>query len=257
MSVLNGIRGILFDLDGVFFVGNQMIAGSDRLVAHLKQKRIPCRFVTNTTTQTRSTIAEKLQAMGLPIQSDQIISTPSAALAYMRQQAYGSCHLLVADAVKPEFNSFPCDDHHPDAVVIGDIGDAWNYQILNKVFLMLKNGAQLIALHKNKFWQTEDGLRMDIGAFVTGLEYVSDKQAVVIGKPSQAFFQLAVDQLKLPAIDVLMVGDDIDSDVGGAQRAGLKGVLVRTGKYRADYAASSPIQPDLVVDSVADLIDFL
>lgn len=257
MSALNGIRGILFDLDGVFFVGNQMIPGADALIAHLKQKRVPCRYVTNTTTYTRSEIASKLQAMGMPILADDIISTPSAALSYMRHQAYRTCHLLVADSVKQEFGDFPSDDINPDVVVIGDIGDAWSYQLLNKVFLMLKNGAHLIALHKNKFWQTEDVLRMDIGAFVAGLEYVADKQAMVIGKPSQAFFQLAIEPLNLPASEVLMVGDDIDADVGGAQRAGLKAALVRTGKYRAEYAASSKVQPDWIFDSVAALTQLI
>ncbi|MGY6277590.1 TIGR01458 family HAD-type hydrolase [Methylomonas sp. MgM2] len=257
MTDFNGIRGMLFDLDGVFYVGDRMIACADKLIARLKQKQIPCRYVTNTTTQTRSAIADKLQAMGLPIQVGEIVSTPSAALSYLRQQAYRSCYLLVDERIKQEFEDFPRDETQPDAVVIGDIGDAWNYDLLNKAFLMLKGGSQLIALHKNKFWQTEDGLRMDIGAFVAGLEYVTDRPAVVIGKPSPAFFRLAVDQLKLPASDVLMIGDDIDSDVGGAQQAGLKAALVRTGKYREEYAKSSAVRPDWILDSVADLIDLI
>jgi len=255
MAKLGGIKGVLFDLDGVFYVGNRMIDGADKLIATIKQKGIPCRYVTNTTTQTRLSIAGKLQAMGLSILEDEIVSTPSVALSYLHQQAYRSCYFLLNDAVKQEFQSLPNVDTNPDAVVIGDIGDAWNYALLNKVFRMLMSGAELVALHKNKFWQTEEGLRLDIGAFVTGLEYVSDKQAVVIGKPSPAFFQLAVDQLQLPVAQVLMVGDDIDSDVGGAQQAGLKAALVRTGKYRPEYAASSLIKPDLVVDSVAGLIE--
>lgn len=253
MASLAEVRGILFDIDGVLYVGNQMIAGADTIIAQIKQKQIPCRFITNTTTQSRDAIARKLQALGLPIQSHEIISTPSAALMYLRQQAYPSCHLLVAEAVRQEFEDFPCSELNPRAVVIGDIGSAWNYEILNKVFKMLMAGAELIALHKNKFWQTDEGLRMDIGAFVAGLEYVTGKQATIIGKPSPAFFKLAIQQLKLPASQVVMIGDDIDSDVGGAQRAGLKGVLVRTGKFRPEYAAASNIEPDAVIDSVADL----
>ncbi len=249
--------GILFDIDGVLFVGNRMITGADAVLAHVRQKRIPCRFVTNTTTQTRDAISKKLQAMGLDIQSREIISTPSAALMYLKQKGHRTCHLVVADEVECEFESFPRSDANPDAVVIGDIGSAWNYELLNRVFGMLMNGAELIALHKNKFWQVEDGLRMDIGVFVSGLEYATGKQATIIGKPSPAFFDLAVAQLALPASQVVMIGDDIDSDVGGAQQAGLKGILVRTGKYRVEYAAASPIRPDIVIDSIADLIDFI
>ncbi|MDD2759247.1 MAG: TIGR01458 family HAD-type hydrolase [Methylomonas sp.] len=254
MACMDDISGILFDLDGVLFVGDRMIAGADTVVALVKQKQIPCRFITNTTTQSRDAIAQKLQGMGLSIQSREIISTPSAALLYLRQQGYRSCHLLVADEVKPEFEGIHESDLNPGAVVIGDIGSAWNYELLNKVFGMLMNGADLIALHKNKFWQTDEGLRMDIGAFVAGLEYVTGKQAAVIGKPSPAFFELAIRQLELPAARVVMIGDDIDSDVGGAQRAGLKGALVRTGKYRPEYAAASPIRPDYIFDSVADML---
>ncbi|MGR8930942.1 MAG: TIGR01458 family HAD-type hydrolase [Gammaproteobacteria bacterium] len=257
MDGVSDIKGILFDLDGVFYVGDQMIIGADALVSYLIEKQVACRYVTNTTTQSRASIAEKLQSMGLPIQSHEITSTPSAALAYLKQQGYRSCYLLVAESVKHEFDAFPQDDDRPDAVVIGDIGEAWTYSLLNRIFGMLMSGSRLIALHKNKFWQTQDGMRMDIGAFVAGLEYVSGQQAVVIGKPSPAFFQLAVDQLMLPAGQVMMVGDDIDSDVGGAQRAGLKGVLVRSGKYRAEYAEASSVRPDWTIDTVADLIDLI
>lgn len=254
MSNLSDIRGILFDLDGVFFVGDHAITGAAETIAHVKQRQIPCRYVTNTTTQSRDAMAQKLQAMGLAIQSHDIISTPHAALLYLRQQGFKSCHLLVADQVKPEFAEYSDDSNQPDAVIIGDIGDAWNYALLNRVFGMLMEGSQLIALHKGKFWQTSAGLHMDIGAFVAGLEYVTGKHAVIIGKPSEAFFSLAIQQLNLPTDQVLMVGDDIDSDVGGAQRSGLRGALVKTGKYRAEYAAASRIKPDWVLDSVADLV---
>jgi len=257
MAGLSKITGILLDLDGVFYVGNRMIPGADVLISQLAAKSLPFRYVTNTTTQTRVSIADKLQAMGLPIHHHEITSTPSVALTYLRRQGYRSCYLLLADAVKCEFEDFPQVNKDPEVVVIGDIGDAWNYRLLNSVFGMLMSGADLVALHKNKFWQTQEGMMMDIGAFVAGLEYVSGKQATIIGKPSPAFFRLAVEQLDLPVEQVLMVGDDIDSDVGGAQQAGLMAALVKTGKYRQEYAQASAVKPDLIVDSVADLINLL
>ena len=129
--------------------------------------------------------------------------------------------------------------------------------MLNEVFACLTRGAKLIAIHKNRFWQTEHGLQMDIGAFITGLEYAANTQAMLIGKPSADFFNMALTDLNMQSNEVLMVGDDIDSDVGGAQTAGLMGVLVRTGKYRQAYAESSAIKPDAVIDSVADLPELL
>ncbi len=137
--------------------------------------------------------------------------------------------------------------------MVGDIGNAWTYQMLNEVFACLMRGAKLIAMHKNRFWQTEHGLQMDIGAFIHGLEYASNTQAMIIGKPSTDFFNIALADMQLEAAQVLMIGDDIDSDIGGAQQAGIRAALVRTGKYRQAYADASNIKPDLLLDSVADL----
>ena len=119
---------------------------------------------------------------------------------------------------------------------------------------MLIGGARLMALHKGKSWQTEEGLRVDMGAFVAGLEYASDKTATVVGKPSPEFYRLALDSMGLGPTEVAMVGDDIDSDVGGAQAAGMKGVLVKTGKYRKAVAEALAVRPDLTIDSIADLM---
>ena len=162
-------------------------------------------------------------------------------------------HLLIRDSTRSEFSEFVQDDPNPDFVIVGDIGAAWNYELLNQVFNELMHGAELIAMHMNKYWQTEQGLQMDIGAFVAGLEFVSGKQATVIGKPSQDFFQLATDSLGLDPSQVLIVGDDIENDIGGGQASGLYAVLVKTGKYRDEVVRNSETTPDAVIDSIADL----
>jgi HAD superfamily hydrolase (TIGR01458 family) len=138
-------------------------------------------------------------------------------------------------------------------VVIGDIGNAWTYDLLNNVFRLVTNGAELVALHRNKFWQTEAGLQMDIGAFVAGLEYVTGKTATVTGKPSPEFFAAALSRIGLKPGEVAMIGDDIDTDIGAAQAQGMMGILVKTGKYREAYVRASKIKPDLVLDSIADM----
>jgi HAD superfamily hydrolase (TIGR01458 family) len=125
--------------------------------------------------------------------------------------------------------------------------------MLNEVFACLMRGAKLIAIHKNRFWQTESGLHMDIGAFIAGLEYASNTEAIIIGKPSLDFFKAALNDMQLNANEVLMIGDDIDSDIGGAQAADIKAALVRTGKYRKAYTEASAIKPDITLDSIADL----
>ncbi|MEX0963509.1 MAG: TIGR01458 family HAD-type hydrolase [Pseudohongiellaceae bacterium] len=246
------IQGVLFDLDGVIYIGDKLIAGASDVLASLRQQNIPYRFITNTSTRTVADVADKLRGLGLKVETDHIFSAVSATRAFLQQQVDPSVHFLIREAALDEFTEFRQDDPTPDYVVVGDIGAAWNYELLNRVFNELMNGAELIAMHMNKFWQGEDGLKMDIGAFVAGLEFVTGKQARIIGKPSQDFFQLATESLGLNCNEVCIVGDDIENDVGGGQAAGLRGILVRTGKFREEIAAGSEITPDAIIDSIAD-----
>jgi HAD superfamily hydrolase (TIGR01458 family) len=257
MKMKRPIRGILFDLDGVLYVENQVIDGARDTIHYVKERHIPHRFVTNTTTQSREALSQKSQALGLPIEPHEILSPPYAACLYLRRRRPRSCYFLVSDAVIDEFREFPFSEIAPDAITIGDIGRAWNYDLVNQIFHLVMAGAELVALHKGKFWQTQDGLRVDIGAFIAGLEYVTGVKATVIGKPSPAFFQSAIEELHCSKDEIVMIGDDIDADVGGAQQCGIRGLLVRTGKYRRNYVAASPISPDGVLDSIAQLVQYV
>jgi len=155
--------------------------------------------------------------------------------------------------VLEEFEGIRRDDANPEVIVIGDIGDRWNYGLMSELFSSLVSGAKLVALHKGRYFEGEDGLILDIGGFVAGLEYASGVSATVIGKPSPTFFQSAVADMGLQPDRVAMVGDDIEADVGGAQRAGLAGILVKTGKYRAHLVSTSSVRPDAVIESIADV----
>ena len=253
MNSLPAIKGVLFDLDGVLYVGKQAIAGAVAAVERIRASGMQCRFVTNTSTLSLASLQRKINALGFTVEREEIISAPQAALLYLRQQHDPVCRLLLADDVKQDFREFRQSDQEADHIVIGDIGDAWSYAVLNEVFHRLMDGARLIAIHKNRFWQTEHGLQMDIGGFVEALEYASGVKAMLIGKPAADFFAMALSDMGLQPGKAVMIGDDIDADVGGAQQAGLRGILVKTGKYRQAYADASPIRPDMVIDSVADL----
>lgn len=187
----SNVSGVLLDLEGVLFVGNQVIEGAIDAVEYLQNNKIPLRFMTNTTTQSRVSIAEKMQKMGFNAQTDNILTAPYAARYYLEQKGNISCYLLVDDEVKNEFAGFRQSEQHPDVIVIG--------------------------------------------------------------KPSSAFFYAGVDALKSPKERVVMIGDDIESDVVGAQRSGLMGALVKTGKYRKETCLSSTVTPDWILNSIADL----
>ncbi len=163
----------------------------------------------------------------------------------------------MGDDVKKDFAEFSRIDGPVNYIVIGDIGDKWSYPLMNQVFNDLMQGAKLIAIHKNRFWQTKHGLQMDIGGFIDALEYASGVKAMIIGKPSADFFQIALDDMGLQASEAAIIGDDIDADVGGGQQVGLKGILVKTGKYRQGYTEASAIKPDVIIDSIADLPEIL
>ncbi|MES2637113.1 MAG: TIGR01458 family HAD-type hydrolase [Pseudomonadota bacterium] len=257
MNTLPSTKGILFDLDGVLYIGSQAVKGATEAVGQIQASGIKCRFVTNTSTLSLISLQQKINALGFIIPYNQIISAPQATYLYFKRQQNPVCRLLLAEDVKNDFNEFIQPGKQINYIVIGDIGEKWSYVLLNQVFNDLMQGAKLIAIHKNRFWQTEHGLQMDIGGFIDALEYASGVKAMIIGKPSPDFFQIALDDMGLQASEAAIIGDDIDADVGGGQQAGLKGILVKTGKYRQNYAEASAIKPNVIIDSIADLPEIL
>ncbi|EIJ41147.1 HAD-superfamily subfamily IIA hydrolase, TIGR01458 [Beggiatoa alba B18LD] len=253
MADLSGIKGFLFDLDGVLYVDNTPIDGAIETVALLKKRKIACRFLTNTSTKSTATLYQKLKQMGFAIEQEEIISAPYATVLYLRQQPQARCYLLLAEDAKRDFREFPQTEDKPNFVVIGDIGDVWRYSLLNQVFQYMMAGAELIALHKNKFWQTANGLQLDIGSFITGLEYATGKTATVIGKPSSTFFELAMRDLRLSREQVAVIGDDVEADVAGGQACGMMGILVQTGKFRTEQVVKSGVKPDMIISSIKAL----
>jgi len=247
------IKGFLFDLDGVMYVGGEAIPGAADTISYLKSLSIPVRFCTNTTVLSNKSMQAKLAKLGLPVDSSEFFGSISAAVAYLRSQGNPRCRLLLTEDPRTDFAEFVEDEDNPEILVVGDVCKAWSYDLLHSAFLNIMDGAEMVALHKGRYWQTETGLQMDIGAFVAGLEYVTSTEARIIGKPSPDFFRLALHDMGLQPHEVAMVGDDIISDIGGAQAVGMKGIMVRTGKYREETVARAPVTPDSVIDSVADL----
>ena len=256
-NILTNISGLLLDLDGVAYVGAKAIDGAPEAIEHLRAKGIPFRFTTNTTTRSIRSLHEKLTALGLPIEPREVFGVIRATKSYLRSLGDPVCLMLVTDDPKEDFNEFRQSETNPTHIVLGDLGKDWDHNLLQRCFTLMMNGAELVALHKGRYWQTEAGLRVDLGAFVAGLEYVTGKAATVIGKPSKAFFDLALADLGVPAERVAMIGDDIINDVQGAQLAGMRGIQVRTGKYREDLIAQSGVRPDLVIDSIADIVNLI
>jgi HAD superfamily hydrolase (TIGR01458 family) len=252
------MRGILFDLDGVLYNGEAPITGSVEAVAWVREQRIPHLFVTNTTSRSAGAIAEKLSGFGIPADADQIMTPARATVTWLADRPRGPLALFVPPKTQPEFSGFEVLDEDretgADYVIVGDLGERWDFRTLNRAFRLLHNNpaATLIALGMTRYWQAPDGPRLDTAPFVAALEHATGRRAVVLGKPSREFFDAAVSRLGLTSADVLMIGDDIRTDIAGARAAGLKSALVRTGKFRPSDLDEG-IQPDIVIDSIADL----
>ena len=250
--------GILFDLDGVIYQGDFLISGAKESINLLRQNNIPCRFITNTTRMTKKNLVTKLQAMGLTLEVNEVFAAPHAAVEYCKNMAYTTIDLVVPDnEMEEDFIDFDLHAENPQAIVLGDMGNLFTFDLLNTLFKKILNGAEIVAMHKNKYWHSGNGLALDLGAFVTALEFATEKEAVVIGKPNPHLFQLAVKPWGLSFQSIYMVGDDIGGDIGGANNVGMQSILVKTGKYREESLKRSEITPDFIINSVADLPELL
>ncbi len=251
------MRGILFDLDGVLYNSEEPIDGSADTVGWAQANGIPHLFVTNTTSRGRAALAEKLGRFGIRADRSQILTPCNAAAEWLKTRQDGHAALFVDPRARPEFEGVACIPEEAGTgaryVVIGDLGDAWDFRTLNRAFRLLHSDSEavLIALGMTRFWHAHDGIRLDVGPFIAALERATGRKALVLGKPAKPFFQMAVEQLGLPASDIVMLGDDIETDIAGAQRAGLRSVLFQTGKFRPSDLGGAII-PDAVLNSIRD-----
>jgi HAD superfamily hydrolase (TIGR01458 family) len=249
---LSGRRAVLLDLDGVLYVERQPVPGAAAAVDELRAGGLALRFVTNTTAHSRRQTLEKLRGLGFGVDEPELVTPAVLAVQRCRDRGHRRVALLMQDEVKEEFDELEEGDE-PDAVIVGDLGERFGYDVLNRAFRQLLAGAELIALQKNRYWLREDGLCLDVGPFVAALEYAAGCEAYVVGKPADGFFRHVLEGLGAGPGDAVMVGDDIESDIGGALRAGLTAVLVRTGKHHEPAVVASGIEPTATVDSIADL----
>ena len=245
-------------MDGVLYNAEEGIAGAAEALRWVGERGIPHLFVTNTTSRGRDVLVEKLGRFGIEATAAQILTPCLTAAAWVRSRGPGNVALFVRPAARGDFDGLTCLPEEAEGgasyVIIGDLGEGWDYRTLNRAFRLLQSNAeaQLIALGMTRYWQTPEGLSLDVAPFVAALEHASGRKAVVLGKPAPEFFQAAAQQLGLPREAVVMIGDDIHADIGGAQAAGLRGVLVKTGKFRPSDL-NGRVTPDAVLDSVAEL----
>jgi HAD superfamily hydrolase (TIGR01458 family) len=251
------ISAVLIDIDGVLTVSWRPLPGAVEAIGWLRQAGLRVKLLTNTTSRTRASIAAALTAAGMQVGAEDILTAPAVTAAYLAENHPGArCALLNSGDIGADLPGVTLvGDDDPDAavVILGGAGPEFGYAALNRVFGLLRGGAMLIAMHRNLYWRTDEGLQLDTGAFLPGLEHAAGVRAEITGKPADAFFASALASVGAEAAATLMIGDDIESDVLAAQRNGITGVLVKTGKYLLETHRSASGAPDLVLDSIAAL----
>jgi HAD superfamily hydrolase (TIGR01458 family) len=254
--MIASVDGLLIDIEGVLVLGNEVIPGAHEAMSALRARGIPFRFMTNTTNYCRDTLLERLRALGFDVALSELYTASYVAAEYLRSQgAQRYMPLLLPDA-QLEFAGIEIDEETPEFVVVGDMGASFTFPRLNRAFRAVLGGARLVALHKKRSWRTETGLYLDAGPFVVALEYAADANALVVGKPSAAYYRMVLNDLGLPAHRVAMIGDDVEADVRGAQLAGVQGWLVKSGRFRKEDLQQG-IWPDRVLSSIQELADAL
>ncbi|MBB4305190.1 HAD superfamily hydrolase (TIGR01458 family) [Rhodobium orientis] len=247
-------RCVLLDLSGVVYEGDHAIPGAIDAVGRLRTAGLGLRFLTNTTRTPKAKLIERLQGMGLEISADEVATPAQVACDWLNARGLKP-HLLVHEALVGEFEG--CGGTTGDAVVVGDAGTGFTYEAMNAAFRKLVDGADFLALARNRTFKDADGkLSLDAGAFVAALEFATRREATVLGKPSPDFFDTVLESLGATREEAVMVGDDAESDVAGALAAGIgAALLVRTGKYRpGDEDAVEPT-PTAVVADLAEAVE--
>ncbi|MEQ8267157.1 MAG: TIGR01458 family HAD-type hydrolase [Parvibaculum sp.] len=248
---LGEIGGLLLDVGGVLYQGGETLPGAVEAVRRLRERKTAFRLLTNTTRTTRATLAKKLAGMGFEVSEGDIV-TPARIAASVLERDGARAHLLVHPDLLPDC---PPEAAAPNAVLMGDAGEHFTFERMNRAFRVLIEGGKLYALGRNRFFRGADGFELDAGPFVAALEYAAEVEATLIGKPAPDFFTTAAAEMGLDPRQVLMVGDDIESDIEGAQAAGLQAALVRTGKFRDGDEPKAKRGGAHVAASLAEFVD--
>lgn len=251
-------NGLLIDLDGVIYQSERIIAGALQTLDWIRQERIPHLFVTNTSSRCRESLLQKFEQFGFTAKLDEVMTPIVAAAEFLKHHELRKIAAFVSADARGDLDEFDiladATEAAVDAVVVGDLGEAWDYRRLNLAFrlLMREPAPQLVALGMTRYWRGQDGLLLDVAPFVKALEHAADCEARVVGKPAAAFFDAALARLGRDAAQTFMIGDDIIGDIDAAQRCEIRGIQVRTGKFR-ETDLEAGVQVFAILDSIAAL----
>ena len=254
------IKGILTDIDGTLYFKGMPIPGAIKALSKLRKRGLKFLFFTNTDSKSPQTVLKNLREYGFNIKMDEIFTPIIALKEYLSKYSTKKSFFVTTREVEKEFQEFPkvYGTELPEFVIIGDFHDNWDVNRLNEAFKYVIKGAKLLGTQGNKYYLNRDGEAViDTGSFVKMIAYAANVDPIIFGKPSKEYFLQALRRINLKPDEVLVVGDDPESDIHGAINAGIKGILVRTGKGQFYDLSNSQIKPSKIIESFSSLNDFL
>lgn len=244
-------KGLCIDISGVLHEEGKTVAGAADALARVRDAGVPCRFLTNTSRKPSRSVLDQLRELGFEAAGEEVLTAPAAVARHLKARKLKPW-LLVHPDIEKEFE--PAPPSEADAVVVCDAGEGFNYKRLDQAFALLMEGAPLVAVGMNRYFKQADGLHLDAGPFIRALEYAAGVEALIIGKPGEVMFHEACDSMGLAPEECLMIGDDVEADIGGARKAGLEGALVKTGKYQESDSARAEELGAGVFDDIAAVV---
>jgi HAD superfamily hydrolase (TIGR01458 family) len=253
---LSGVETVLLDLDGTLYVGSRVVDGAPEAVRRLRERGLAVRFCTNTDSVTPAELADRLGRRGFQVAADELVTPVAVAAQLLGSDPEARVLAVAAEGVRRLLAERLAGPEEPVThVLVADPSYGAAYDALDGAFRAVQAGAELWATQVNRVAVRDDGEHLDTGGWVRLLEYATGATARVLGKPSPEFFTAPLEALGRGPETALVVGDDLEADIGGGQAAGAATVLVRTGK--GDRPADADAEPDAVIDSIADLPDLL
>ena len=255
----NDIKGILSDIDGTLYFKGTPIPGTVETLSKLREVGLKFLFFTNTDSKSPKTVLKILKQYGFTIDKEEIFTPIIALKEFLSKYPNKKSFFVTTVEVEKEFQDFPKikGTEIPDFVIIGDFHDNWDVHRLNQAFKFVLKGAKLLGTQGNWYYLDSKGEPViDTGSFVHMIAKAANVEPIIFGKPSKEYFLQALKMIKLKQDEVLVVGDDIESDIQGAINAGIKGILVRTGKGQFFESDKSQISPYKIIDSFSSLKEF-
>ncbi len=250
-------KGFLIDMDGVIYRSSELIAGAKNFISLLERMEMPYMFLTNNSQRTRRDVAMKINRMGIPSTEDHIFTCAMATARFLARQSPGGTAYVIGEGglqTALHKNGYAVVDRSPDYVVVGE-GRTLTFEMLETAVQMVLDGAKLIATNLDPNCPTKNGTRPGCGAIVKLIEEATGIKAFSVGKPSPVMMRQARKELGMATSETIMIGDTMETDILGGVQMGYRTILVLSGGTRREDLANFAYQPDMVVDSVADLCD--